>query len=44
MKRGWTKEKMEKSIGMRTEQGWMAYTLLLLLLLLLMMMMMITTT
>jgi hypothetical protein len=35
-------EKMEKSRGMRTEQAWMACTLLLLLLL--MMMMMITTT
>jgi len=42
MKRRLTKEKMEKLTGTRTEQAWMAYSLLLLLLLLLMMMM--TTT
>jgi len=40
MKLRLTKEKTEKSTGMRTQQAWMAYRLLLLLLL----MMMITTT
>jgi uncharacterized protein (UPF0333 family) len=41
MKRRLTKENMEKSTAMRTDQAWMAYTLLLLMVVMVMMM---TTT